>query len=254
MQTIINKLKIIAYISGLILIFSPQLASAVASGSPTQTPSLFCTNLANKYATDQSNLNNLKTKVNTAISQRQSTLASNWQNWDQKLAADRATWQTDRQTEFSALQAKATTTSEKTAVSNFISTVTNAITTRESANDQARQQYRTAVTTIITNQSNLINSQISTFSQSIQTADSTAQSACAVATESGSTIRTAFVASLQTAHATFTAERQSDSTIKTEIAGLASTRDNAITANDATFKSTLDSALNNLKSAFPSNS
>ena len=232
------------------LALSAGLTLAVFSSSLTLAASTpFCTNLSTTISTVNTNITNLTAKLTTAQTDRLAKLNSNWAKDDQTLATDRANWAAQRQTEFSKLSAKATTSAEQSAVATFGSTITTAIATRESANDSARATYRTAVTNLVTAQQSTVNGQAAAFKTTVEAAESTASDNC-VTRPTDTTIRTTFQAALKSARTTYVGYRTSDGGLSTQVKALAATRDAAIKANDATFTVAQTAAETALKAAF----
>jgi hypothetical protein len=217
-----------------------------AAQSSTARTSEFCTNLPATISRVNSNMGSLQSKLDTAWNNRNTQISSNDAKWDQALAADQAKWAAQRQTQFSELQAKATTDAQKAAVQTYITTLTNAISTRESANAAARTTFRDGLTNLLTTQRSNITSQVATFTDAVNAAEAAAQSACA----SDASPRTTFISAMKSARQAFETDRKGDSSLGTQVKALAATRDAAIKANNTAFKNTATAAATALKAAF----
>ena len=228
---------------------SLSTATIFAAPATTTRTTAFCTNLPSTISKVNSSLSNLQSKLTTAWNNRNAQIATNDTKWDQALAADRAKWAAQRQNEFTELQAKATTDAQKAAVQTYITALSDAINSRESANDQARATFRSGLTSLLASQQSTINSQVATFTGTVNAAEATAQSSCA-ATPSDTSIRTTFVSATRTARSAYNSDRKSDSGIGTQVKALAATRDAAIKANDTAFAATAKAEATALKAAF----
>lgn len=249
MKLLSNKIVIVAIAltvpaSAGLAVVSSLTASATNNDSP------FCTNLPNRVSQINSQLSNLQTKLTTAWSQRDQQITANDTKWDQALTAERAEWATNRQGQFTKLQAKATTDAQKAAVQAYITALTNAISTRESANDTARTTFRTAVHNLIANNRAAINAQVTAFVNATAAAESAAQASCQATPNQGPAIRTTFVAAMKSARQTFVNDRKADAGIGDQVKQLAQTRNITIKANDAAFQSAAKAAADTLKAAF----
>jgi len=251
MKLISNKLAAAlaaVSISSPVFALGASVTSALSTTASSRETS-FCTELPTTINTVNSNISKLTGKLNTAQATRLSNLNSRWTKADQTLAADRSQWAADRQAQFTKLEAKATTDSQKAAVSTFESTITSAINTRELANDAARATYRTAVTNLVSTKQSGTNGQVAAFTSSVNSAESTATAGCQ-ANPSSAANRTTFQTALRTARTTYISYRNSDNNIASQVKALAQTRDTAIQTNDSTFKAAAAAAETALKAAF----
>jgi hypothetical protein len=230
--------------------FGVLLSPSAAFAATSTRESAFCTNLPTTITTVNNSIATLTGKLGTAFTNRTDTFTANRAQWDSELATKRAQWDQQRQTSFTKLEAKATTSAQKTAVQTYETTITNAVTTRRSANDAARDTFRTAALGVINGRQSTIEGQLATFKDAVTAAETTAQASCTSDPSQGVSNRTTFRDALKTAREAYTADRKSDSQVGDQIKTLAQTRDTTIKANDATFTATASAARQALKTAF----
>ncbi len=243
--------KISLGLVGLVVPFSFLAVSSSASlAATTPKTSPFCTNLLVLVTKINSSVSSLEAKMATARTNRDQKVATNDTKWDQELATDRAKWTGQRQDQFTRLEAKATTDTQKAAVKTYETTITSAIATRESANDAARATFRAGVASLIAGQRSTIDSQVGTFANAVSSAEATALSSCQATPDQGPAIRTAFQTAMKNARQAFVSDRKSDGTIGSQVKALAQTRDAAFKVNDATFVAAAKAAAAALKTAF----
>lgn len=236
----------------LVIVLSSTARISALSGDRTTTidkTTPFCTNFPSTFSKVNDSISNLQTKLTTAWNQRSQKIASNDAKWDQAIAADQAKWASERKTQFSDLQAKATTDAQKAAVQTYINTMTTAINTRETANAAARSAYRTAVQNLLSSQQSTISAQLTTFSNAVNAAEAAAQSGCTSSpTENNN--RMIFVAAMKAARLAYVSDRKGDSGLTSQVKALAATRDSAIKTNDQNFEAVAKTAAGFLKAAF----
>ncbi len=210
----------------------------------------FCTNLSSKDSTSGADLTALEAKLTTAQTNRKTTFTNNWAKWSQTLTTDQTNWNADRQADFAKLMAKATTPAEQAAVTTYENAIESAINTRETANASARTAYQNAILALLNNQASTVNGQVQTLGSAISSAVSAAQASCTADSSNGVSIRTTFIAALNTAHMAFQSDRNGDGTLKTQIQALAQTLKNTTSDNDIAFQTAANTATTALKSAF----
>ncbi|HUD11829.1 MAG TPA: hypothetical protein VMS08_05430 [Candidatus Saccharimonadia bacterium] len=237
---------------GLILTLSvlPLNALAVSSTPSTGVSSTtgFCANLAAD-----------ETKVQTTVSTRLSTLDQNRSdaaqklqeeraNFDAQVTTNRANWDADRQKNFTALEAKATTATEQQAVSAFEQTVLADVATHRSTIDAARDTFRAGEDQALAGRQAQVNTAVSSFQSAISTSESAAQSSC----DSGATpssVRLTFVMSMKNARISYQTAVAAVPKIDSAVQSLAATRKSAVTAADTTFTAAVEKAGKTLKTA-----
>lgn len=247
-----NRLSKTGLFSALSLVFVTVFASSLPVMAATTSP--FCNNLQNRASQITTNLTNMKNKVDDAWSKASQTLTTNRQKEDQEIATDRQTWDTQRQDNYTKLEAKATTDSQKAAVQAYITAVNNAVATRRTAYDAARTAFRSGVDSAIATRHSEVTDQLNAFVDSANSAIATAEASCIANPANGATIRSTLIDSLKTARTTFQTDRKDDSKIGTQVVQLAQVRKAAFKAADAAFATSLSAARQALKAAFGSSS
>ncbi|HEX4774016.1 MAG TPA: hypothetical protein VH234_00670 [Candidatus Saccharimonadales bacterium] len=225
-------------------------AEVTTATSTTGKTSPFCTKLSSDASSITSKMGGLQGKVTQAWVQQDQKLSTDWQNVDQKVATDRQTADTERAADFTKLEAKATTGTQKQAAQTYEAAVNTAVSTRRSAYDVARQTFRDGVKSAIATRRSTVDSQTSSFNDSVNSAIATAEASCNSDPSSGTATRTAFVSSLRTARQSFTADRKDDSKVGFQVQQLAATRDAVFKAADQVFQTSLTTARQTLIQAF----
>jgi len=206
-------------------------------------------------------VSNRLSQVQQRISQHQN-YQSRLSNWEQKtnqqntsLANLRAQWDTNLNGQFSALEAKETTSAQKQAVSDFETAVKNAIATRRSAVDTAMTDFRTSVKGLITTQGQGTDSDLTTYENAIESDFNTANQSCQATSPDDAAISSTLQSSLQAARSQFQSSQQSlpKAGGNSDIQALITTRKAAIDQAMSDFKSAMETARTNLKAAFPNN-
>lgn len=240
-------------VASMLLIAAPASVFALSSTpSTTTTPktSPFCTELPTKATTITNQLNTLSGKLNDAWTKQNQDLTTDWQNVDQKVAADRLKWDAERQTDFTKLMARAKTSSEQQAVQVYENTVLQAVNTRRAAFDSARTTFRQNVQGAVSTRQSTVKSQLTAFEDSVNGALDKAKASCASDPSQGSTIRQTLVSDLKTARETFQNDRKSDVTVTSQVKQYATDRDNAFNAATSVFQTNVQAARQTLQKAF----
>ena len=230
----------------------PTLSFAIEAQPDNQQPtttggqSSFCRSLSDITTKTSGEISSRSGKLSSTRDTADKERSSDRSSVDAKLMADRKTWETKRDENFSKLESLAKTPGQKAAVATYVKTIKNAIETRQMANDKAHTQYRTAVDALIAAHRSAVDTRVATFTNSVKTAVATAKATCA--TNPQTTAET-FRASLKQARETFSAAKQEDAKLGPQIKALATTRDAAIKANNETMKQTVEAARTVLKTA-----
>lgn len=226
------------------------MASAVAAKATADSP--FCTNLSSNTTKITGSITSLTGKLDSARTAEDQKVASDRAKWAAEIQAARTKADTQRQDGYAKLMAKATTDTEKAAVTAYETSITDAVSVRRTANDTARATFQSGVDSARAARRSTVNSQASAFTSAVNTAISTAETSCAADSSAagGPAIRTAFIASLKSARTTFQGARKDDDKIGDQVKALAATRDAAIKANDVTFESAAKAARQTLQTVF----
>ncbi len=241
-------------ISGLLLSATPVFAEDGSSIRGKLETGTFCT----------TGLATLKTKLLSEFDKRKSEREAKRDEVGTKRSSDRSTWETKinaarevantkRDAEFSALENKATTDTQKQAVALFVSTVKTAITTRRAAYDKARKAFQDGVDALVNSHKTQADSQVASYRAAVVTAFTKAETSCAADTtvlDIISTLKT----DLANARKTFQDGRQADTDFSGQIKTLEKTRKSAIEAATKAFKETVEQARSTLKASWGTDS
>lgn len=278
-----NHLRKIGYIASLVMIASLVSSAAVWGEDVTNTDTTTVTNSPSgareralerrqERIADRENLTNTRQNgaVGGDICARISDLADQAQqrsgdiktpqerrtNWetrksdqDAKLAQLRTQWNANRDAQFTALEAKATTDAQKAAVKTFEATVKEAISAREAAVDGAKATFRAGVEKLIDQNGQGKTDNREAFQAAVKTAFDQAQASCDKGTDPA-TVRTQLRAALEKAKSNFQSGKQTVPKVGTDIQALIDARNK--TMNDAmtAFRQTMEQARTALKTAF----
>ncbi len=187
------------------------------------------------------------------IKTRNMTRLTNWttkeSEQDAKLAGLRAGWDTNRKNQFSALEAKAQTDAQKTAVANF-ETITNAaITTRRAAVDDAIKAFRIGMQNAITTRQGQIDQLVSGSAASRQSLWSKAEADCTAGVDA-KTVMANLKSGMQAIRTQTQSDKQNVAKINTTVATLVATRKATVDKAFSDFKATMEQARIALKKAF----
>ena len=243
-------LAITATIFASSLVIAVTTTPARAISIPDSAKNTFCSNIGSNLSKISQSVDTARAKAKTAREDQQKTVADNRAKLSQELAAKRQEWDTKRQENFDALAQKATTDAQKTAVTAYQKTISDAVTKRRAANDAARQTFQTAVSNLIASQKSTADAQATIFASSVSTAITSAQAACLANPTDITNIKNTLQASLKSARETFNNARKADASIGEQVKQLAQTRIETVKANDAEFLATTKAARETLKAAF----
>lgn len=235
-----------------LLIFAPAAGSALSTSNTAG--SAFCANLPAKITSTDTVITNMTSRVTTAWSQQDQKLAADQQKIDQGVATARAAADRTRTADFTQLQTKATTSSERAAVQTYITAVNAAVNTRRAAYDAARHTFRISLASAISTRRTTVAAQESAFQTAVTTAFNTAQAGCTANPSNGASLRTALINSLRAARQTFQTDRKDDATIGSQIQQFIAARKAAFQAADTAFETVLQAARQALQAAFGASS
>ena len=215
-----------------------------------QSTSQFCTNLVTESGFIKSKFGDLTTKLAQARSQQTLDMTNEWTKVDQLVSSDRLKADNSRAADFSKLESKATSVTEKQAVISYEKSINDAVSVRRAAFDSARLTYRSAVKNAITVKHNQITAQLTTFQNSVNSALSIAMASCANNPNGFSAIHATFQASMKSAHDVFQTERNSDNTVKSQVQQLTVIRDASFKSAEVAFEASHTAASTILQQAF----
>jgi hypothetical protein len=209
------------------------------------------------------NFDTIVSKTTTEISKRGSSSNTEWQKhagniqtkraeWAAKVAAARVEAAKKRDANFAKLDALATTDAQKTAVATYKEKVLAAVAARQAAYDANWDAYFKGVDALLASQKTDTSGDVNAFKASVTAAIEKAKASCASGA-SGETVKKQLAADLKAARESFKGQRTGDKTsIKSQLEALKNTRKDANKKASETFKTSLQAARTDLKSAFPS--
>lgn len=241
-----NKRIVLAVMTSLLI--SPVFAFAETN---VKNQNNFCANVdsvaqrINEQMTKKSE--NLLNKQNGRFDK----ITENRKGHDEKLDSKRDENQIRRDNKIDALMQRADTDVKKAAVNKFNSEVKTAINSRQSAIDTAIKNYRDGVDSLLKNKFSMIDSNYTQLKSSVDLAISTAKTSCANGADP-KTVRATMQSSIKTAHEKYRSTRvdKAQSEIKTELKTLMDTRNLAIKKAQDDFKTVVEKARVELKTAF----
>ncbi len=196
-----------------------------------------------------SGLDGKKNELETKRGERSSDLSTKRGEIDNERDAARSKADSERQQQYDTLMAKATTDAQKAAVEEFKTTVEQAVATRRSAQDAARQAYRDGVDAVLSGQKATIDAGLTDLQAAIESAIEKAKASCLAGT-SVDEVKATLESDLKTARDTFKAARESNTGVSDQIKALEETRKAAVQAAVDEFKSTVAAAKTTLELAF----
>ena len=224
---------------------------AVATTTPKLTKtSPFCTNLPSRASAITDKVTAQVGKVNQTWTLQNQKQVADYQKFDQTISANRLKVDNERNTDFSKLEARATTPAQQQAVQTYVATVKSNVATRRSAYDTARGTFRSAVIAALSTRRTSVTSQLDSFQSSVNGAIGSAEASCTADPTSSTTVRQSLVTSLKTARESFKTDRAGDLTVTSQIKQLAATRTASFKTADQTFKSSMTTARQTLQTAF----
>ncbi len=198
-------------------------------------------------------LDKRKVERETKRDEKGAKRGSDRSSWDDKVSKARDVANTKRDSEFTALEDKETTETQKQAVALFVSTVKAAITTRRAAYDKARQTFRDGVDAAVAAHKTQADSQVASYRAAVATAFTKAETSCTSGTPALEVIAT-LKTDLGNARRTYKDGRQTDTDFAATIKALEKTRKAAIEAATKAFKDTMNAARATLKASWGSDS
>jgi hypothetical protein len=248
MKTVYNKLKSICIIT-LSLVFAtlsttPSIAIIAGQGSNNNLEAT-CTRISAMETTTQANMTTHMTAMQTDFTARLSSISSNESAIDQKIEALRTTARNEFAARIQTLESQSGLTQvQLQAINTYSLNMGLAATTRETTIDNARDTYRTALSSEVQQHQQLLADGATAYQTSINSAFSNAKASCATDNTTMATLREA----IKTARQTLTTTRQAGDTTN-GIKELATTRNNAIKTANETFAATAKTHTDTLISA-----
>lgn len=244
------------FLVGALLVMLTPMAFAANPASPTQssvadtTQKNFCT----QFLSDSQ-------KYEQAVSIQVANLESRINKESQKIQTDRkdiddeqqqnsAKASAQRQAIYAKLSAKAMTSVQKQAVTNFKSSMEAAVTARQNAVKVAQNTFRQSFDKLMIDHQNSVNQVLIAFQTAIQAAVEQAKASCALGTRPAA-VRQNFMTATESARRARNSSAQQIDGIGSQIQDLAKVRNAQIYQAMQTYQDALHSAIGVLKAAFP---
>lgn len=228
---------------GLIVLTTPFSALAAPKEKVSRGVD-FCQNIdaiATRITTDMTARD---TKFDGRQSDRLAKISERRINRDETRVENRGNRDEKHDTRIDALMAKADTDAERAAVNTFEATLNSAVTTRRNAVDAAVKTFRAGVDNLVNGKFGTLDSAVAAFRSAVDSAIAQAKADCAVDKDP----KPEFMASMKTARDNFKNARPE--AIKAELKVLVDARKASIDSAITTFKSTMQTAMETLKTAF----
>ncbi len=209
----------------------------------------FCENFTARMEDMKNNLSSKKGQFADRKKKRIDYLDEKRDTRDNVLTDKREEQDARRNAWYEKLEAAADTSEKKAAVIEFKKTVEAAVETRRDAIDTALSAFRKSVDAAVTTQKENRAGGIDTFEAIVEIAIGQAKKDCADG-KSAEVVRSAFQSSLKSARDTLQSERKDGENLGVVIKDLAETRKVSIKSALDAFKTTMDQAKSDLKTAF----
>lgn len=209
-----------------------------------------CEKIAERAETFGQKMSGEENKFQTRNQERLSQWTEKKSELEEKLDANRTTWDTNRDAQFKALEERAQTQEQKKAVADFEVKVRAAIETRRMAMDSAIKNFQDGVKSVIATRNGQVEQLLESAKAQRQTLLETAKSDC----ESGKdakTVMATFRLGMQASRAKAQADKQSVAKVNTQVSALIATRKTAVEKATTDFKAVMEQARVTLRKAFP---
>lgn len=261
-----NSKKIFPAFIILGLIFSVKVFAVNNSGAGTPGSSSVADKKAAREETKVQNMceriSDLNQKFEQKTSQQENRVRTRQeerlQTWSEKsgkieanLEVSRKNWDENRDKQFSRLEERAQTEKQKQTVSDFEVAVKDAVATRRTTVDTAKDTFQEELKKIIETRQGEIESLVASSKSKRQSALEIAKNACAENGANAETVRTALRNSLQATRTAIQTDKQNVTKIGTSVQSLIQSRRTKIEKAMSDFKAAMEQARIQLKKAFP---
>lgn len=250
MKTISNLLKttVTSGLAALLALFAVVPAFAINTPQPKQAAQAsICTRITTLSASGRATVSDKRSTLQIDFANRLAGLSTKQAEIDTKVIAARDAATTKFEDKTKSLEVeKGMTATQLTAIEAFKTGVEAAQTTRRAAVDDARAAYQTALATQIATQQQGLSGAVTTYQTAVTGAFATAVTNCTSANAVATL--TTLKASIKSARDALNTARTPDAN-KGAIQTLATTRNSAIKAADATFKTTIQALATTLRAA-----
>jgi hypothetical protein len=221
----------------------PRLAN-----TPQVDAAQLCTRIGDLTGSVTNETINRFNQLNDHFTQRNTSVAADFDAAVGKITAARAKADADRQAEFARLTAKATTAAQKQAVAAFEAAVNQAVAARRAAVDAADATFRAGVLAAIGQRQTQLKTAATAYKNAVAAAIAAATASCTAGARP-ETVRANLRAALTTARANLQTARTNADKVHPNLDPLKAAHQAAIAQADATFKVAVAQALVTLKVA-----
>jgi hypothetical protein len=201
-------------------------------------------------------------KINKQISEREAELMKKRAESDKmfelrkgaleiKLSEHRGDWDDNFSRHFSLLESRATTDAQKAAVAKFRATVESAAKERRAAIDAVIGTFSGNVATTTAAHKAKVDEAVRVYKAALDSATAKAKADCTATPANEKTIREAYRTALKVAKEKFNADMKAIEKIRSTVNALSADHKAAIQRANEAFKVKVQSALTELKAAFP---
>lgn len=230
-------------IAGTLVAFSFLPVFAFAEGTTThetKTEKGFCTRISTVSTKIADQITTTEARQLKNQQDRANKITKKESDADAKRAEGRTTADGKRAGNWDKMATKATTDAQKAAVATYKQAIQDAVTARRTAVDTAVKTYRDGLTTAMTGHSTAIEAAMATFKTSVTTAVTKAQADCTAGVAS-KTVSASFNKAVADARVILKDAKKAAETAS-GLTALKQTRDTAIKAAEATFKTATEKA------------
>lgn len=209
----------------------------------------FCTNLPNISTTLATRVPKREERRDDKMDKHITTVNGRFQVRLDKLDDHRDQWDENRDQRYDKLEARATTTAEKAAVTTFEANIDAAVKTRRAAVDAAVKTFQDGVNTLLANRQSTVDASFTTLKSAYDAALAKAKASCDGGT-AAATVRATFVADIKAANQAFADATKPSTSLQASVEALRKTRDASVKAAIDAFQKTLNAEMVKLKAAF----
>lgn len=196
----------------------------------------------------EDSLSNKQQDIEKRRKQQSKKIQTNYEDKTSQISSLRSQWDKNRSNHYEKLSEKASTQEQKSAIEEFKNTIEAAVAKRRALFDRATQDYRNSIDLAINNRQNGIDEIVSTYKTNINQAKDQLEKDCQES-KSDTEIRNKFNNSLQEAKSKLTNNSNGIDQIALQVNQAKQNRLDTIEQAISEFKSTLESAKENLRIA-----
>ncbi|TSC91722.1 MAG: Uncharacterized protein CEN90_186 [Parcubacteria group bacterium Licking1014_17] len=230
--------------------FLPLSVLAAVSPSPNAgANNTFCSRINTVSTRVEQRIVDRQARITKSENDREAKLAERFADRLTRVAKNRAETDAKRAEKIALLESKASTDAQKVAVTVFKTALNNAIAARRTAINAAMKVFQDGVKQAVESRKNSVEALVANFKASAEAALQKAKNSCAAGTDS-KTVRQTYLNDMKAARDAFQNGKQSLDKIGDEISNLAKVRNQAVQAAADAFKTAVEQARQQLKTAF----